>query len=65
MLFRAAHLPAFYKAEVTPQMMRNKAKVIADAVQGRLSEHGEAKTTRVKLDPLNGSPNDNYVQLQG
>ena len=54
---------SFYKAEVTPKMMRDKVKEIADAVQERLSEHGDAKATHVKLYPRNGSLNNNYVRL--
>lgn len=53
----------FYKAEVTPRMIRDRVDEIADAVQETLSEHAEAKNSRrpdnVRLTRTSSSLNDN------
>ncbi len=54
---------SFYKAEVTPKMIRDRVEEIADAVQETLSEHAEAKNSRrpdnVRLTRTSSSLNDN------
>ena len=43
---------SFYKAEVTPRMIRNRVEEIADAVQETLSERAEAKSSRRGSSPV-------------
>ncbi len=59
---------SFYKAEVTPIMIRNKAKEIADAVQETLSNRTEAKGSRsrssVRLTSASSGLNLNLPQIE-
>ena len=43
---------SFYKAEATPQMIRDRAEAIADAVQETLSNHGEEKLSLRRSDTI-------------